>query len=372
MARKELAKEAMEENNLSSKKKEYNPNIYVFSSNKDGEIKDNIIYIGVYDLGAIPQLANLKKPKGSWVYRYGVHTHNVYDKNLRKYYQLICQNPAKNFFVEPKSKCPFCETANKIYRVRERFQGKKTYDEIKNDLTYKFISDKAKKFVSMLKYPYVVLDLEKVSGKKPMTELEQKEGLGLQCVFMPFNANEQIIKIVEKQSLNFWEFCDVNGKFEGETKEPIDHIWAINVTRNNTEGAKKAKYSAVFERNPVKIATDWFGIIEDSMNPFEHLFDNVTKDEYNQISELNGPTDEEIEDYAIVSSEKTADNAPKTGGAPAAPRRSPQSGVENKDSSSEPEGSNSSTPASPTPAEASTPTETGEPAKRRRRMVFDE
>jgi len=288
MSKRKLAKDVMEKQENQGKR-EINPLVYQFLPLKDGEEGDNKLYLGLYDLGASPTLKNLKR-SDSWVYCYKVETHYIWDPILKVGGNYICQNPGKNMFVDARSKCQYCETANKYWELRKKYQGDIPYENIKEDAVFKTITNNAKKYSSWGKLPYVVLDIDKVLGKKLLSEADQKDGFGMQCVLMPVNADKEIRKC-EGNGYKFWEVVDENGK----ESDNGNHVFVINITRDNSIGAKNAKYSAQVMKDLVKLPQEWIDCIMDNIpDPLEVLFKHPSEDEWEDMCERLLPTEEEI------------------------------------------------------------------------------
>lgn len=294
MGKREIAQEIV--NEQMNKTKEVNPLIYEFKPKEDKKVGDNNLYIGVYDIGTIPQLKNLGKPKGTYVYCYGVHVHSVYDRVRSIYGSYVCQNPAKNKFIDVKKRCKFCETANKIYEVRKKYQGEASYDSMKEDKKFKAISDKARKFLSWVKNPYVVLDIDKL--KKDQCDF-------MQVVAMPSDPNKHIYQL----NVNGYKFYEILKKDGAgySADDDGEYVAVINVTRDNSKGAKRAEYAASILKDPVKIGKDWVDcVINEVPNPFDHLMKFPTDDEWADLCDIMIPSDAEINSYINLESAESS------------------------------------------------------------------
>jgi hypothetical protein len=361
-----------EEKARDQKKKKYNPLIYDFLPKEDGRIGHNRLYLGIFDTSQIKTLKSLKKASGSWTFSYGIFTHYQYDQILKTGHNIICQNPGKNMFINPKSRCPLCAIADKIYDVRKKWQGTRSYEAVKEDPIYKQISEKGKKFIAVKKLPYVCLDIDKLLNKKPLNEYEQEKGLAMQVVGMPNAVDKQIRALYE----GGYKFYDIIEEMDSNKKK-IQKVCVVNITRDNTKGSRNAVYSCVIEKDPIAIPTDWIECItNDIPDPIDILFKSIeTEDDniwFNDLCERIAPSDEEIKGYvnlqqsdqdSISISIPTPSHQNTQSAGVAAPRKKIDSESIDKDLSNEDELE---------PKNEAKEIPSTESPKKRRRILFDD
>jgi len=116
---------------------------------------------------------------------------------------------------------------------RESLGGRTVpYEVLKQDQDWVSLRSMAKSFTASKRFYFLVLDLDKLEGKKSLAEGEQ---IQMQLLGGP----ENILKGLNKKKELGYKFWNL--------KEP----YVVIVNRDNTDGAKKAKYQIDISKDPV-------------------------------------------------------------------------------------------------------------------------
>jgi hypothetical protein len=137
----------------------------------------------------------------------------------------------------PGDKCVYCSMEQgwwkKANERREQIGGRTVpYEVLKQDQDWVSLRAMAKSFTKSKRFYFLVLDLDKLEGKKALAENEQ---IQMQLLGGP----ENVLKGLNKKKELGYAFWNL--------KEP----YVVIVNRDNSDGAKKAKYQIDISKDPV-------------------------------------------------------------------------------------------------------------------------
>jgi hypothetical protein len=240
---------------LDKQGKGFTPNFgfYSMMPKEDGQIADNRLYFAMFRPHKFTHF-DKSFPEDLWTFYLPVMIHYIFDPVNGRTIPVFCSDGINDYMKKfqlqvgeeivtglpetfPGDKCIYCSMEQgwwkKANERREQIGGRTVpYEVLKQDQDWVSLRAMAKSFTKSKRFYFLVLDLDKLEGKKSLAENEQ---IQMQLLGGP----ENILKGLNKKKALGYAFWNL--------KEP----YVVIVNRDNTDGAKKAKYQIDISKDPV-------------------------------------------------------------------------------------------------------------------------